>query len=371
MKKIILLAIGIAAGAAAGSAEQAAGKVILDEMFDRPEIGANWVVKEGYWTIKNGSLCNTDGGVILAAKPMEGDFALECEVRVAKWNAQYPWVDIIVGYDDPENYMSLMFTPGERYYYLRATADAANQMSGGNIPFDQDVFHKVRLESRGLMVKFFWDGVYIRQHRFSQILPAMVGFMGNKSGAEYEIRAVRISEIQESGRQVGELTVNEIMRAQAWEDAGNNNVKRGRGCEEKDNAAWLEYDFKETGEYAGVFVRMPARIGNSEKVLMEIAGDGSANKAYLIARDAGDEEHLIGTVSLNWDGWRKISLNYEIFLKPPGREIYATHWGGDGNQTIDFPIKQIEVGVVRSDKAVKRAGRIGVRNIRFMKDEGG
>gem|GEM_PF-6485884 len=368
MTRIILFASILTLGRITNGEGTESGKAIFADKFDRVEIGEKWKIKEGNWAISEGALINTNGGTIVLSEPIRDDFTLECEARIARWNS--PWVYVLLGYADDNHYRFLELSSLEGYFWLgERSGEVTSEDVCGKIPFEKDIFHKARLECSGSTARFFWDGKYIAKYRYTQLLtPTLIGFMGNKNGAEYEIKNVKIGNLVLSGGQtVATAPATDIANGELWLDTGHTSEKQSRHCKLTDNSVWLDYNFHSGRDYEGIFSRFTVKIGESDSVELEVNGDGSGNRLYLIIKDIGRESHFVGQATINWTGWKTIAFDYSDYTQPsPQNEVRAEHWEGDMNQKIDFPIKQMEIGVAKSAGAEKLAGKIGMLDVRFM-----
>lgn len=135
----------------------------------------------------------------------------------------------------------------------------------------------------------------------------------------------------------------------------------------KTGAASSKYGFAEGEVFESCFVRIPVSVAKCTAVAMNVEVDGSKNNFFIIVQDTSGEQHLLLKTCLIWQGWQEVAVSLEPYIESPKQmQRFITHWGGDENQKIDFPITAIDMGVSKRDKRVRNSGQIGFRNVRFV-----
>ncbi len=110
----------------------------------------------------------------------------------------------------------------------------------------------------------------------------------------------------------------------------------------KDGALELEYHFTGgKGQYLGVVVPLKLRAPFT-KLKYRVKGNGSKCGYGLYLTDAGGETHKYPSRKvIDWEGWREIEFQIDCW-----HEI----WGGDKNQRIDYPIRNIVLEIGSEDR---------------------
>lgn len=344
------------------------GKTLFEDKFDAPELKKEWTIEEGEWSVKKGWLLNRDGGIISMKKPCGETFILEADIRISQYKALYPWVSIVFSYTDKDNRTELFITPGERYYYLQTIENGDIQkIAGKSFPFTRKDIHKLRIAAFYNTVSFFWDGKLIVSEKVNSS-ESKIAFIGCQQGADFEIKNVCIKELlEEPLKTVKNIDAGEFTKSQTWNDY-KFKCPKGSGNEVAvDKAtAFLSYDFSDSKDFRGTFLRLPVNVESAKRICLNVEGDGSRNKFFIIVHDKSGEQHLVESRTLSWDGAHEIKVDIQNFLvPPPERVIEATHWDGDKNQKIDFPITALDIGVCSREKAIKQSGRIGISDLHF------
>jgi len=344
------------------------GKTFFEDNFESLKIKENWLIEEGEWKINNGWLFNQNGGIISLKRPCGESFVLEADIRIAQFKASYPWVSVVFSYADKNNRTELFITPGEEYYYIQAFENAVPiRIIGGRIPFDSKESHKLQIVCFYKTISLFWDGKFISSAKINS-LESKIAFIGNSQGADFEIKNIRIKEfLVEPAKVVKNIKAEDFSKGKIWNDY-KFKCETGNGKELSIGASnvFLSYDFSDSTDFRSTFLNLPVNVESARRICLNIEGDNSQNRFFIIIHDKSGEQHLVEGRSISWNGPHEIKVDIECFFKaPPERVIEATHWDGDKNQKINFPITALDIGVCKREKALKQSGRIGISNLRF------
>ena len=113
-------------------------------------------------------------------------------------------------------------------------------------------------------------------------------------------------------------------------------------------------------------------IGEFNNIAVTMVGDNSKFRPFLVLRDAGGESHYfplspsnaIAEQLINWSG--KKTIERPVSVKNPfPANVYESRWGGDNNQTIDFPVKSVTLGLGKYPDATKGSGKVSFEKIVF------
>jgi len=342
-------------------------KTLFEDKFESPDIKKDWVVESGKWEIKNGCLFSQDEGIISIERSFE-NFIIETDIKVSKWTSRYPWISVIFFYENKDNNSFLTISPLESFYYIRAVENSEQStVIGGKIPFDSEKMHRVKLVCLYNRVSFYWDNVLISSVNLDCIGKKIA--FANINGVNFEMKNIRIQEIQEvPGKIVKEIKSEDFMESKIMEDYKF-------GCElRKDKKTILDkakiilpYDFSDAKDFRGTFLSLPVNIEkDANKICLTLKGDASQNKFFIIVHDKSGEQHLLYTKTITWNDALEIKIDMTDFFKAPtDGTVEATHWSGDQNQKIDFPITKLDVGICKREKMLKTKGLVEISNFRF------
>jgi len=134
----------------------------------------------------------------------------------------------------------------------------------------------------------------------------------------------------------------------------------------------LEYAFN-TDKHDACMFAFDIEIPTFDQVAVTTTADNSKFRPFIVLKDAGGECHFFPLIDskrisgqlINWSG--KKTVTREIAAQTPFGDLYASRWGGDDNQTIDFPVKSIILGLGKYPDAAKGTGKISFEKIVFSR----
>lgn len=133
----------------------------------------------------------------------------------------------------------------------------------------------------------------------------------------------------------------------------------------------LDYVFA-TGGHDACMVEFPVDRKAFSQVTVEITADRPGHRPFMVLTDRNDEKHYFSLIdsreikkqTIKRAGRQKLVVPVKIGNSHPG-EYFAFRWGGDDNQTIDFPVKKIMLGLNDSPDESTGSGRIVFHSITF------
>jgi len=216
-------------------------------------------------------------------------------------------------------------------------------------------------------MSFFLNDVFISSVPINCTGEKIAFVNENKKGGTFQIGNLQIKEILEvSGTIIKKLKKEDFTQGKILEDYKFKTIEEKGMPIINESSVSLTYDFTDDKDFRGTFLRIPVSVEKADKICLMLDGDVSKNRFFIIVHDKSGEQHLIQSMPLIWSGTRVIKVDLKRFFQaPPERVIEATHWNGDKNQKIDFPITALDIGVCKREKALKQSGRIGISNLRF------
>jgi hypothetical protein len=182
------------------------------------------------------------------------------------------------------------------------------------------------------------------------------------------IRLVRF--VPAAGVVAARLVPADVARGAMYRDRHLDGSPSGGPGPEGDAATGvsLEYDFKRDARFESRFVRVPFEVGaRCGELRLELEGDGSGNKFFVVLHDRSGEQHVVVDVPVMWRGWQEFGVELGAFLDAPANmERLVTRWGGDGNQQLDFPVTAIDIGMAKRGARSGDRGRVRFRRLRFI-----
>ena len=348
------------------------GQIIFQDSFTEPQLAPQWRVVSGRWLIEDGCLVNRQGGQIVLGQSAGSNFVLDLEVNFPRWMAQFPWVAVYTHYADSQTYGAAYLNPGESACELFDRDGGIYEVNyKGRYVFDRSRFHQVRLICRPGKVNLLLDGKPMGSANMVSRAGSVIGFGGHEQGVHYRIRNVSVRQIEpEPVDVVAAVGAKQWAEAVIWRDyryVGRSFPDESLKVDQQHAAAVLDYAFIDPNVFESCFARATTDIKPCAAVYLDVTSDGSGNKLFLIVHDCTGEQHLLGKTYLSWQGTETLRFDMRSFLAAPRFNRYGTHWGGDMNQVIDFPIRAIDIGVAKRTAARQSHGRISFRNIRFAR----
>jgi hypothetical protein len=358
-----LVVVLVALGAVAGSAD--AERVIYSAAFDAAAIAPDWRVVEGDWSIADSALTNTGGGLIVLDKPLGSRFDLEAEIS-------FPpnWASLILFYVNPEAYGTLYFTGGYWESFEIDETDFSDYIQHRDTGITAGVYHRVRAVCEYGRVTLYYDGQLKGEISFRPRPGSRLALRNIKGGGPLQVRTVRVTEPPATEvRVVRRLQESDLAKAGMWADyhlSGKPDRTR-RLSGDLAGGVGLSYSFEPGPTFQSEFARLPLEAPKCAKLLVDVDGDGSGNTLFIILHDRSGEQHLVATTVLEWQGRQELAVNFSAFLDAPtDRQRLHTHWGGDENQTIDFPISAIDIGVAKRPSRTEASGEVKLRELRLL-----
>jgi hypothetical protein len=336
------------------------GQPLFADDFSGPSLAAEWEPLEGTWRAVDGKLVVDDGGLIALRTPPRGRFAMEFDIRMPTKEIRgmaANWISVIPLFSGPEDYAALYFGSTD----WRSFEKFGDQFAGLLVHRDEDVarngaFRSLRVECDFGTVHFSIDGKAKEPVDFPSRPGSRIAFRSLPGSGRLEIRRFRLIKLPEraSARSEG-LPIEAFAHGRLMADRGSTAVPGVTESPDVDRSARairFSYDFEPGAAFESRFLRVPIEISQCRSLRLDIDGDGSRNAFFLILHDASGEQHLLPPITIAWTGRQEVDLPLGRFaVSPSDLTRLATHWGGDGNQRIDFPVRAVDVGIA------KRAGR--------------
>ena len=112
MKNVILL-MNIALLVLTGNMRaETEGETLFADDFTSADLSADWAVEEGQWSVKDGALCNTGGGLIALNEVPGPRFILDAELKMPA-----NWVSVIFFYTSPEAFGTLYLSSAQYEFF--------------------------------------------------------------------------------------------------------------------------------------------------------------------------------------------------------------------------------------------------------------
>lgn len=367
MKTLLFFVMAIIAVAVNVRAEESKGRELFADAFDKPELASVWEVVNGEWRVEGGALTSQGGGLIVLNKPPGGRFSMEFEI-------QFPdnWMSIIPCYTAQESYGTLYFGGGYWESFEMVGQDIADYRQHK----DPDIVttsgaHRIKVVSEYGLLSFTFDGLPKGPASIAFRPGSRVAFRTLPGSGLVKIKNFRLAQLDpDKARTVGQLTPADMAQGIVFQDyqhSGKPGKANRLSVDVSKGEATLKYEFDSSRDFESSFVRLPADAAQSRMISLDVEGDGARNDFFVIVHDESDEQHLVMSTGITWSGWQDVGINLKSFLEsPPNHERLAIHWGGDHNQRIDFPIRAIDLGVVKRSVRTTDRGQIRFRSVRFV-----
>ena len=133
----------------------------------------------------------------------------------------------------------------------------------------------------------------------------------------------------------------------------------------------LDYAFPSKGHDA-CMVEFPVDLPKFSQITVEFTADKPGHRPFIVLTDKNGEKHYfslngsrrIKDQAIKKAGRQKLTTKIQIKNGHPG-EYFAFRWGGDDNQVIDFPVKEIMLGLNDYPDESTGSGRIVFHSITF------
>ncbi len=133
----------------------------------------------------------------------------------------------------------------------------------------------------------------------------------------------------------------------------------------------MDYVFASAGHDA-CMVEFPVDQGPFSALTVELSVSGPGHRPFVVLTDKNGEKHYFSLVNtrniaaqaLKKAGKHTLSIPVPVRNEHPG-EKFAFRWGGDDNQTIDFPVQSVRLGLNDSPDEFQGTGWIVFHSISF------
>lgn len=123
----------------------------------------------------------------------------------------------------------------------------------------------------------------------------------------------------------------------------------------------LTYTFT-SEKHDALFFDLDVPLGKAEEMTLQINGDGKGHTLFVLVRDKSGENFYFPGPVIGFTGWKTLKVKFNYPTITPG-EKYASIWGGDGNQQVDFPLQGITIGLNDTPDTAKGSGKIQLKDI--------
>lgn len=140
------------------------------------------------------------------------------------------------------------------------------------------------------------------------------------------------------------------------------------GCrvENRNGKIILDYAFT-TDRHDAVMFDLVHEIPVAENLSLRLTG-GKGHELFLVLYDRSGEAHYAKLTAIRDDGPRDYSFQLSKLMpaiKP--YNVYASKWGGDGNQELDLPVKRITIGINDIPDTAQERGQLVIENLKIGK----
>jgi len=121
----------------------------------------------------------------------------------------------------------------------------------------------------------------------------------------------------------------------------------------------LKYVFP-SARHDAVLLTTDVTVPSGTMLALRVYGDGSGHKLDAVLYDKNGEAHYLPIGSVYWRGWKTVYKSFADLVKVPESkwDVLCEHWGGDKNQTLEFPITRIIIGLNDQPDSFKGNGGI-------------
>lgn len=116
----------------------------------------------------------------------------------------------------------------------------------------------------------------------------------------------------------------------------------GAGCKVTEAGIELSCVFSSPGHDAGM-AEFPLNEGAFSEVTLDRTIADCKQGVFIVLTDRNGEKHYFGFPA-GGNGRHSVTAKVKVRNEHPG-EHFAWRWGGDDNQTLDFPVKSVMLGV--------------------------
>ena len=123
----------------------------------------------------------------------------------------------------------------------------------------------------------------------------------------------------------------------------------------------LTYNFT-TEKHDALFFELDIPLEAAEEMTLQVNGDGKGHTLFVVVRDQSGENFFFPGPVISFTGWKSLKIKFNYPVVNPG-EKYASIWGGDGNQQVNFPLRGITIGLNDTPDTTVGNGVIQFREI--------
>ena len=138
-------------------------------------------------------------------------------------------------------------------------------------------------------------------------------------------------------------------------------LPEGAFVESRDGFHQVHYNFTTEGHDA-IFFELRKPLAEGTVFTAKVQGDGSGHSLFVVVKDNSGESFYFAGPVIDFKGWKNIGIKFK-YPKINSGERYASIWGGDGNQTPDFPLQGIVVGLNDTPDTAIGSGMIVIKEI--------
>ena len=133
---------------------------VFSDDFERQELGSDWNVVKGAWTIESGELSATGIEALVASGQFLVDFSVQVRMKIAESAGVYDWIGIVARTTNPADdvwdsgYLVYLREDGRIELYTLADGIIASANTGA----DTSDFVTVKADFFGTCIKVYVDG---------------------------------------------------------------------------------------------------------------------------------------------------------------------------------------------------------------------
>ena len=111
-----------------------------------------------------------------------------------------------------------------------------------------------------------------------------------------------------------------------------------------------------------LFFDLDIPLETAEEMTLQVKGDGKGHTLFVVVRDQSGENFYFPGPVIGFTGWKTLKVKFNYPIINPG-EKYASIWGGDGNQQVNFPLRGITIGLNDTPDTAVDSGEIQLKDI--------
>ena len=338
-------------------------KTIFQDNFDSKKLNPKWNIERGDWEIEEGCLVNKGGGKASLDVGKERGWAFSCKIKTSEYERKYLEFNILFTEETGEYYQLLLCPSKEKaekgFYYiwhrggngiLKNTLGFSYFSEIGQ-KFNLNEWHKIKvIFTDGGLLYFYLNGKLVKK-TFSLLSPRQISFSGSRNGNLFIDEVMIEGYISLTERK--KVFYDTFSNLSLWNLAGQKNGKKmvnieGQSLKQtKHKGVCLHYYFTTSGHDAVYITRENLFIPSGNILSLTVNGDNSKHRLFAVLKDRSGEFHVLQLSTITWEGEKTVYQNFDHLKVPPviPETRSATHWGGDNNQVLDYPITSITIGI--------------------------